>query len=134
MLRAAVVVCDDCGGIYCGNCAGCLYPVSPRVSYKPKLCVIVAKEQLLEISNGVVELVMAKNRDYADAWQQQGMPGVISRLADKLYRVESLLGKEALVVGEGIEDSLVDAIGYSILGLLYLRSKDNGQEHGKESR
>ncbi len=85
----------------------------------------VTHGDLMVIALQVTRKIMQKNHDYGDAWQKQGMPGVMSKLADKLYRVDNLLGKEALVVGEGIEDSLVDAIGYSLLGLLYLRRKEH---------
>lgn len=83
---------------------------------------------LADIALDVIRKVLEKNADYADAWQKQGMPGVMCRLADKLHRADTLLGKEALVVGEGIEDSLVDAIGYSLLGLLYLKHKKEMQD------
>lgn len=103
-------------------------------SYTTKI--IVTTKGLYELADDIIELVMEKNHDYADAWQKQGMPGVMSRLADKLCRVDSLLGREALVVSENIEDTLVDAIGYSLLGLLYYRSKENDakQRHGNQKK
>lgn len=90
--------------------------------------VTVTRYKLIMIASDVVELVLAKNADYQDAWQHQGLPGIAARLTDKLCRVEALVdGREALVTDEGIEDTLRDAIGYSLLGLLYIR------EHGPKS-
>lgn len=82
----------------------------------------VTPDKLIRIASDVIELILVKNQDYGDAWQRQGMAGCLVRLADKLYRVETLSdGREALVVDEKIEDTLRDAIGYSMLGLLYLK-------------
>jgi len=82
----------------------------------------VSKEKLHVIANQVIALVMQKNADYGDAWQQQCVHGVLVRLADKLYRIDNLAdGREALVPGEALQDTLIDAIGYAMLGLLYLK-------------
>lgn len=83
----------------------------------------VTRQALLDICLSVVGKIMEKNADYGDAWQAQGMNGSMVRLADKLYRVENLAdGREMLVQGESLEDTLIDAIGYSLLGLLYIRA------------
>lgn len=84
--------------------------------------------KLFDIALDVIDTVLKKNADYGDAWQRDGIPGAMSRLKDKLCRIEILSdGREALVAGEKLEDSLVDAIGYSLLGLLYL------EEHGSDT-
>lgn len=82
--------------------------------------------KLADVASDVISLVLEKNEDYGDAWQKQSIIGVLVRLADKLYRIETLAdGREALVAGEDIEESLIDAIGYSMLGLLYLDHQRN---------
>lgn len=81
----------------------------------------VTRTKLVLVVTRIVDIVLKKNADYGDAWQRDGIPGVMTRLKDKLCRIEVLAdGREALVAGEDLEDSLVDAIGYSLLGLLYL--------------
>ena len=85
----------------------------------------VTRVGLLGIANEVIELIARKNHDYGDAWQAQGINGVLVRLADKLYRIDNLADREALVASETVEDTLKDAIGYALLGLLYLRCKRN---------
>jgi len=86
--------------------------------------VTVTLNALSEIAADVIEIVLQKNADYGDAWQKQGGAGWAVRLSDKLCRIENLSdGREALVLDESIEQTLIDAIGYSLLGLLYL--KDN---------
>jgi len=72
-----------------------------------------------EVLDSVVEVLYAKNQDYGDAWQAHGIASVLVRLSDKSLRLENLDGKEALVVDEQVADTLIDIIGYSILGLMY---------------
>jgi len=83
--------------------------------------VAVTRQKLVDKATDVIDLVMRKNADYGDAWQRQGGCGWALRLADKLCRIETLAdGREALVLDEAIEDTLKDAIGYALLGLLWL--------------
>lgn len=83
--------------------------------------VSVNRKDLVDVAFFVIDVIMRKNHDYGDAWQRQGINGCMARLADKLFRIETLAnGNEILVQGEKLEDTLVDAIGYAMLGLLYL--------------
>jgi hypothetical protein len=71
----------------------------------------------------VVQTVLSKNKDYGDAYKKKGIPGILVRLSDKATRVENLQGKEALVVSESVEDTLVDIAGYALLGLIELQAQ-----------
>lgn len=82
----------------------------------------VTKEALTTIATQVIDLVLKKNVDYKDAWQSQGMFTSLIRLKDKLLRVENLSdGRSALVADEDIEQTLIDIIGYGLLGVLRYR-------------
>lgn len=83
----------------------------------------------------IIELVVRKNHDYGDAWQQFGIFTPLVRLNDKILRVEKLSNSEALVAGENITDTLIDMVGYSLLALEYLRlnAGPNFSESVKES-
>jgi hypothetical protein len=48
-------------------------------------------------------------------------------LADKFFRVENVDGKEALITNETVAKTLIDAIGYSLLGLVYIMENDPEQ-------
>lgn len=88
----------------------------------------VTHEALTSIAIQVIAMVLKKNKDYGDAWQRHGGAGWAMKLADKLCRIETLANdQEALVLNEDIEDSLRDAIGYSLLGLLWLRENKPGE-------
>jgi len=85
----------------------------------------VTRHKLDTIAHAVIDIILEKNHDYGDAWQRDAIPGVMSRLKDKLCRIERLSdGRVALVAGENLPDTLVDAIGYSMLGLLYLQETE----------
>lgn len=83
----------------------------------------VTSMSLMRVAAKVIDLVMRKNKDYGDAWQMQGINGVLVRVCDKLYRIGNVMGSEALIVSETVEDTLIDAVGYCLLGLLYLEER-----------
>jgi hypothetical protein len=88
----------------------------------------VTREELEAIASEVVDLLLRKNRDYGGSWSIQGIAGVLVRLSDKFFRVKHLTdGAEALVAEERVDDTLRDAIGYCLLGLVYLRNKAHGE-------
>jgi hypothetical protein len=80
--------------------------------------------KLALITAEIVNLLERKNHDYGNSWSRQGVGGVLCRLSDKFFRIETLAGgREALIADEKIADTLQDAVAYSLLGLLYLRHK-----------
>lgn len=88
----------------------------------------VNREDLQAAADETVNLVLRKNSDYGDAWQKQGLAGVLVRLSDKSLRVERLFGGvQALVADEKVEDTLRDLAGYALLGLLYVQSLDKAR-------
>ena len=82
-----------------------------------------------------VELIERKNHDYAgvdnpfknfESALVVGIPvdqAILVRVLDKLSRVSNLLGKEAEVKDEAIEDTLLDAINYLAILKAYLEDK-----------
>lgn len=84
----------------------------------------VTQQKLADIAAEVVLLVLKKNADYGDAWQNQGVPGLMARVSDKMCRVDRLIdGREVLIESESLRDTLIDGIGYCMLGLLYLEAR-----------
>jgi hypothetical protein len=70
----------------------------------------------------IIDLVTRKNVDYGDAWQRYDIYTPLIRINDKILRVSTLSdGRKALIADEKIEDTLVDIIGYALLGLLKLK-------------
>ena len=114
----------------CGWGKGCVGEVRIQqdcTRIADRVYVEVTRSKLEAIAYSVVNLVLKKNKDYGDAWQGQGINGALVRLADKLYRVDTLAdGRERLVQDENVLDTLVDAIGYALLGILYLQENGMG--------
>jgi hypothetical protein len=72
-------------------------------------------------------LVKEKNKMYGGSAMRSGFIGNFSRLNDKVERYQQLIenlynNKESSF--EGIEDTLLDLIGYSLIGL-YIQYKKN---------
>ncbi len=67
------------------------------------------------------KLGVEKNHDYGvDNMLSYGVVLVIVRINDKLVRIENLHGKDAKVVNEKVEDTLLDIINYATYGIMLL--------------
>ena len=74
-------------------------------------------------------LLKEKNRKYGNSFYKTvdefGNACIVIRLFDKINRIKTLLlgGEEDNMVGESVEDTLVDLAGYAILSKIYLNDK-----------
>lgn len=94
---------------------------------------MITHDQLLEIFDKTMEearkLLKSKNQDYsggADALfniRRGGQYGVAVRIDDKVSRLLSLLNEKREPNHEGIDDTILDLINYSVL-LAALRVED----------
>lgn len=75
----------------------------------------------------IKDIIVAKNENYGDSFSKQyqkyGMISVEMRLNDKFMRLEQLVAGEKDKVGESIEDTLKDIIGYATLALIELEGE-----------
>lgn len=83
---------------------------------------------LREICNTVLETIAKKNHDYddafAEAYDEIGNMYAVGKIFEKYKRINKLSREDAQVSGEGLDDALLDCIGYC---LLYLdQRKQNG--------
>lgn len=74
------------------------------------------------IGQELLELYKSKNHDYGDSfgetYEKLGIISAVTRITDKLNRLQSLSTKEAKVYDETIEDTLVDLANYAIMTLI----------------
>lgn len=79
-------------------------------------------EKLLKDLHGIY---VAKNQDYGnsihDTYEKYGLISFLVRIEDKLNRARTLTTREASVVEEKIEDTLLDMANYAILAVMELR-------------
>lgn len=77
----------------------------------------------------IKDIIVAKNENYGDSFSKQyqkyGMISVEMRLNDKFMRLEQLVAGEKDKVGESIEDTLKDIIGYATLALIELEGENS---------
>lgn len=68
-----------------------------------------------------LELMLAKNHDYDEAWRSMRITSYTDLILMKIYRtkqIESLSG--ATLVSEGVDANYMDMINYSVFGLIKL--------------
>lgn len=85
----------------------------------------ISEEQALELydkfAKQALELMLAKNHDYDEAWRSMRISSYTDLILMKIYRtkqIESLGGKT--LVSEGIDANYMDMINYSVFGLIKL--------------
>ena len=82
--------------------------------------VTVASESLLWQT--VIDTVITKQRDYGkENILRFGQYGLAVRVHDKLARLEHLLASGATPNHESIGDTVLDLVGYSVIGILLAR-------------
>lgn len=75
-----------------------------------------------KICSALTELYQRKNHDYGDSFgksfNEYGMAMPCIRLEDKLNRLKALTRKDAEVMDETIDDTLMDLANYAIMTLV----------------
>lgn len=90
-----------------------------------------------EVTESMYALTEAKNKDYAWDWAKDAFANfrvveefwisvedwLLTRMLDKIKRISNLVRQDTYVQWEKITDTLEDLSIYSIIFLLYLKSK-----------
>lgn len=90
-----------------------------------------------EVTEHMFKITEAKNKDYSWEWATDAFANFkvvqefwisvedwfITRMLDKMKRISNLVRQDTYVQWEKITDTLEDLANYSILFLLYLKSK-----------
>lgn len=89
----------------------------------------INEQQALELYDKYVknalELMLAKNHDYDEAWRSMRITSYTDLILMKIYRtkqIEELNGKT--LISEGIDANYMDMINYSVFGLIKLEFED----------
>ena len=66
-----------------------------------------------------VDLMMAKNHDYGEAWRQMRVSSMVDLILMKLRRIKQIEDNEGVtIVSEGVEGGYMDIINYSLFCLV----------------
>lgn len=72
----------------------------------------------------VTATLIRKQRDYGhENIRRFGRQGLLVRCHDKVARLENLLRSDATPSNESIEDTLLDVVGYSAIGIMWERDE-----------
>lgn len=89
----------------------------------------IDNEKVLELydkhAKAAMELMLAKNHDYDEAWRSMRISSYTDLILMKLYRtkqIESLSGET--LVSEGVDANYMDMINYAVFGLIKLEFGD----------
>lgn len=83
----------------------------------------ISNDEAMELydkySKSALELMLAKNHDYDEAWRSMRTSSYTDLILMKIYRtkqIESLAGQT--LVSEGVDANYMDMINYSVFGLI----------------
>ena len=89
----------------------------------------INEQQALELydkyAKNALELMLAKNHDYDEAWRSMRITSYTDLILMKIYRtkqIEELNGKT--LISEGIDANYMDIINYYVFGLIKLEFED----------
>lgn len=89
----------------------------------------INEQQALDLydkyAKNALELMLAKNHDYDEAWRSMRITSYTDLILMKIYRtkqIEELNGKT--LISEGIDANYMDMINYSVFGLIKLEFED----------
>ena len=91
----------------------------------------MTKESVDKVFKGMTEILVKKNQDYKGASFDLGLNGNMVHLWDKVSRYRNMV--ESRPLGEqpnfeSIKDTLMDIIGYSVIGLHILEDEENAKK------
>lgn len=89
-------------------------------------------EKHKQICNKLNEVYKAKNHDYGDSFgetfEKLGIISAVTRITDKVNRLQTLCKKESKVEDETILDTLYDLANYSIMTIIEVESDKHGTQ------
>jgi hypothetical protein len=85
--------------------------------------------QYKKVQEEAIELFTKKNKDYGDAFADNGVIGVLVRMGDKIRRLQNITkNKISLVDDESLRDTLIDLHNYSAMAIMLLDEPDECNE------
>jgi len=70
----------------------------------------------------VLDLMMAKNHDYGEAWRQMRVSSMVDLILMKLLRIKQIEDNQGkTLVSEGVEGGYMDIVNYSLFCLVRMR-------------
>ena len=85
-----------------------------------------------EICKELNQIYRAKNHDYGDSfgetYKKLGIISAVTRITDKVNRLQSLCTKEQKVEDESIRDTLMDLANYAIMTIIEMEEELHGDK------
>ena len=89
-------------------------------------------EKHAEICKQLNQIYRDKNHDYGDSFgetfKKLGIISAVTRITDKVNRLQTLCTKESKVKDESIRDTLLDLANYSIMTIIELEEGLHGNK------
>ena len=75
----------------------------------------------------ILDLMMAKNHDYGEAWRQMRIGSMVDLILMKLLRIKQIEDNDGrTLASEGVEGGYMDIVNYSLFSLVRLTEEGEG--------
>jgi len=75
----------------------------------------------------ILDLMMAKNHDYGEAWRQMRIGSMVDLILMKLLRIKQIEDNDGrTLASEGVEGGYMDIVNYSLFSLVRLTEEGVG--------
>ena len=92
---------------------------------EPDLAMEEAVELYEKESDGITELMKAKNHDYGEAWRDMKVSSIADIILVKLFRIRQIMDNSGKTrISEGIESNIHDIANYSVFALILLNENE----------
>lgn len=89
---------------------------------KKGVLIVIKYKKHKQICNELSNIYKAKNHDYGDSfgetYKKLGIISAVTRITDKVNRLQSLCIKEQKVKDESLRDTLMDLANYAIMTVI----------------
>ena len=80
-------------------------------------------QQMIAVQQASLYVFKEKNEDYGDAWREDGLVGIITRIQDKINRCLNITKKGIVIVdSETLQDTILDLHNYSAMALMVINT------------
>ena len=75
----------------------------------------------------ILDLMMAKNHDYGEAWRQMRIGSMVDLILMKLLRIKQIEDNDGrTLASEGVDGGYMDIVNYSLFSLVRLTEEGEG--------
>ena len=93
-----------------------------EMELEPSLAVSLYKQK----AEATLQLLLAKNHDYGEAWREMRVSSITDIILMKIYRTKQIEDNQGqTIISEGVDANYMDMLNYAVFCLIKMDEEDN---------